>query len=199
MCAPRVLYLIWAKAGHSAKSTTETKVETTARARTAQGRMQTSALTGDCTGTRALHWHTRTALAHAHCTGTRTLHRHIGLFSRNRILHVRTRRDKMRDAISCEKIYLMGKQFFHVSSRISSRISSCISHLVSKILFRVNPTYTRLKVQKQIYFNLKALLVQAQGKCQLLFMKKLPPYALAGFDITTHRSRLLGVRQRQYH
>jgi hypothetical protein len=31
------------------------------------------------------------------------------------------------------------------------------------------------------------------------FSKKLPPYTLAGFDLTTHRSSLLAERRRRYH
>jgi hypothetical protein len=40
----------------------------------------------------------------------------------------------------CEKVYLMGKQFFHVSSHVSSRILS----VSCKILFRVNRPLNRL-------------------------------------------------------
>jgi hypothetical protein len=33
----------------------------------------------------------------------------------------------------------------------------------------------------------------------IFIFKKLPPYTLAGFDLTTHSSSLLGIRRRRYH
>jgi hypothetical protein len=32
-----------------------------------------------------------------------------------------------------------------------------------------------------------------------IYVFKLPPYTLAGFDLTTHSASLLGGRQRRYH
>jgi hypothetical protein len=32
-----------------------------------------------------------------------------------------------------------------------------------------------------------------------VFVKKLTPYTLAGFDLTTHSSSLLNVKRRRYH
>jgi MFS superfamily sulfate permease-like transporter len=34
---------------------------------------------------------------------------------------------------------------------------------------------------------------------QLFFLKRLPPDTLAGFDLTTYSSNLLGGRRRRYH
>jgi hypothetical protein len=65
--------------------------------------------------------------------------------------------------------------------------------------YRLRRVGTKKNCPKTFTFDKTLRKVVSPRKKFVFFLKKLPPYTLAGFELTTHSSSLLSGRRRRYH